>query len=68
MDIKDMRAATAEAQAKELTELLRQQFTLRMQNSTGQLGNVAQLRKVRREIARLKTVMAEKSRTETKKV
>lgn len=67
MDIKEMRAATAEAQGKELTELLRQQFTLRMQNSTGQLGNVSQLRKVRREIARLKTVMAEKGRTETKK-
>lgn len=67
MDIKEMRAATVEAQAKELTELLRQQFNLRMQNSTGQLANTGQLRKVRREIARLKTVMTEKSRIETKK-
>lgn len=67
MDIKEMRAATAEARAKELSELLRQQFNLRMQNATGQLGNTSQLQKVRREIARLKTVIGEAARSETKK-
>lgn len=59
MDVKQMRAASANEQAKELTELLKQQFSLRMQKATGQLANTSQLRKVRREIARLKTVMHE---------
>lgn len=60
MDLKEMRAASPEAMTKEMEELLRQQFTLRMQASTGQLPNSAQLRKVRRDIARLMTVMNEK--------
>ncbi len=67
MDIKEMRAANAEARAKELSDLLRQQFTLRMQKSTGQLANTGQLRVVRRQIARLKTVMKETSMSETNK-
>lgn len=67
MDIKEMRAANAEARAKELSDLLRQQFTLRMQKSTGQLANTGQLRVVRRQIARLKTVMKETSMNETNK-
>ena len=59
MDIKEMRAANAEAKTKEMTELLRQQFTLRMQKATGQLANTTLLANVRRQIARLKTVMNE---------
>jgi large subunit ribosomal protein L29 len=42
---------------KELTELLKAQFSLRMQIATQQLNNTAQLKKVRRDIARVKTVM-----------
>ncbi|MDQ9170955.1 50S ribosomal protein L29 [Oxalobacteraceae bacterium R-40] len=46
--------------AKELNELLKAQFGLRMQIATQQLNNTAQLKKVRRDIARVKTVMNQK--------
>jgi large subunit ribosomal protein L29 len=59
MKAKDIRSMNAEARSKELTGLLREQFNLRMQKSTGQLGNTAQLGKVRRDIARLRSVMRE---------
>jgi large subunit ribosomal protein L29 len=45
---------------KELTELLKAQFSLRMQIATQQLNNTAQLKRVRRDIARVKTVMNQK--------
>ena len=45
---------------QELTELLRAQFSLRMQKATQQLSNSSQLRKVRRDIARVRTVLGEK--------
>lgn len=44
---------------EELQNLLREQFNLRMQHATGQLGNTANLKRVRRDIARLRTVMRE---------
>ncbi|HLS43779.1 MAG TPA: 50S ribosomal protein L29 [Paenalcaligenes sp.] len=49
---------TAELQA-ELESLLKAQFSLRMQRATQQLSNTSQLSKVRRDIARVRTVMAE---------
>ncbi|GMQ96486.1 MAG: 50S ribosomal protein L29 [Gammaproteobacteria bacterium] len=42
----------------ELKELLREQFNLRMQRSTGQLGKPHRFKEVRRDIARIKTVLA----------
>jgi large subunit ribosomal protein L29 len=45
---------------KELTDLLKAQFSLRMQRATQQLTNTSQLKKVRRDIARVKTVMSRK--------
>ncbi|CAM8664791.1 MAG: 50S ribosomal protein L29 [Burkholderiaceae bacterium] len=45
---------------KELNELLKAQFGLRMQIATQQLQNTAQLKKVRRDIARVKTVIHQK--------
>jgi large subunit ribosomal protein L29 len=48
---------------KELEDLLRAQFSLRMQKATQQLGNTSQLNKVRRDIARVRTVMREKAQT-----
>jgi len=48
------------ALAKELNELLKAQFSLRMQVATQQLSNTSQLKKVRRDIARVKTVMNQK--------
>jgi large subunit ribosomal protein L29 len=48
------------ALTKELTDLLKAQFGLRMQIATQQLNNTSQLKKVRRDIARVKTVMNQK--------
>ncbi len=45
---------------KELSELLKAQFGLRMQVATQQLQNTSQLKKVRRDIARVKTVINQK--------
>ena len=46
----------------ELNDLLKAQFGLRMQVATQQLNNTAQLKKVRRDIARVKTVMNSKGK------
>jgi large subunit ribosomal protein L29 len=61
MKAKEYREMDAEARKKELTDMLREQFNLRMQKATGQLSNTSNLRKVRRNIARLRTVMNQKS-------
>ncbi len=50
------------ATKKELQELLREQFNLRMQRATGQLANTARIRVVRKDIARLRTVVSERRR------
>ena len=55
--------AMAEAELKqELAALLKAQFVLRMQKATQQLANFSQLRKVRKDIARLCTVLTEKAK------
>ena len=61
MKTKEYREMDTAARQKELTDMLREQFNLRMQKATGQLSNTANLTKVRRNIARLHTVMNEKS-------
>jgi len=63
MELKEIRALSAEDRVKELHELLREQFNLRMQTATGQLANTSRLGKVRREIARILTVANEKTGT-----
>ena len=47
---------------KELGDLLKAQFGLRMQIATQQLSNTSQLKKVRRDIARVRTVMNQKAK------
>ena len=47
----------------ELLELRKEQFNLRMQRSTGQLGNPSRFKAVRRQIARIKTRMVDINRT-----
>ena len=47
---------------KELTDLLRAQFGLRMQVATQQMSNTSELKKVRRDIARIHTIINEKAR------
>ena len=60
MKAKELRAKSPADLEQELTELLRAQFGLRMQKATQQLSNNSQLRKVRRDIARVRTVLGEK--------
>jgi len=59
MSLKDYRALDVEGRKTELEGLLREQFNLRMQKATAQLANTSALKKVRRNIARLRTVMNE---------
>jgi len=60
MKASELRDKDGAALNKELKELLKAQFSLRMQVATQQLSNTAQLKKVRRDIARVKTVMNQK--------
>jgi len=62
METKDLRAKDAAALNKELHDLLRAHFSLRMQKATQQLQNTSQLRRIRRDIARARTILAEKAR------
>ncbi|MBK1645128.1 50S ribosomal protein L29 [Thiocapsa imhoffii] len=59
MKANDLRKQTQEELQKELMNLLRAQFNLRMQRGTGQLSKPSQIKAVRRDIARVKTIMAE---------
>jgi large subunit ribosomal protein L29 len=60
MKVTELRGKDQPALQKELNELLKAQFSLRMQIATQQLNNTSQLKKVRRDIARVKTVMNQK--------
>lgn len=58
----ELRAKSVDELNNELVELRRAQFSLRMQVATQQLTKVDQMGKVRRDIARVRTVLAEKAR------
>ena len=60
MKVSELRAKDGTDLQKELEALLRAQFGLRMQLATQQLNNTSQLKKVRRDIARVRTIMREK--------
>ena len=61
MKAKELRGKSAEELNKELDSLLRAHFALRMQVATQQSNKTADLGKIRRDIARVKTVMREKA-------
>ena len=61
MEASELRGKNTDELQKELEALLRAQFGLRMQLATQQLANTSQLKKVRRDIARVRTVMKEKA-------
>jgi large subunit ribosomal protein L29 len=61
MEPSELRGKSKDELQKELEGLLRAQFGLRMQLATQQLGNTSQLKKVRRDIARVRTIMKEKA-------
>ena len=58
---KDLRAMDMDCLKKELQELLKAQFNLRIQKSHQQLQNTSLIRKTRREIARVRTIMTQKA-------
>jgi large subunit ribosomal protein L29 len=57
----EIRGKSGDELQKELEGLLKAQFGLRMQVATQQLSNTSQLKKVRRDIARVRTIMKEKA-------
>jgi len=61
MKAKELRAKDAAELNKELLDLRKAQFSLRMQVATQQLQNTSQLGKVRKDIARVKTLLREKA-------
>ena len=61
MNVIEMRSKTVVELNGELNSLLQEQFSLRMQKGMGQMTNVNELRRIRRDIARVKTIMTEKS-------
>ena len=60
MKTEDIRAFSDDQMADELLRLKKEQFNLRFQDATGQLEKTARVRQVRRDIARIKTIQAEK--------
>jgi large subunit ribosomal protein L29 len=61
MNAKELRDKTPDQLREDLTTLKKQQFNLRFQAATGQLENPAQMRKARRDAARVKTILNEKA-------
>lgn len=59
MKTSELRSKNATELQTELESLLRAQFNLRMQSATQQLTNHSQIRQVRRDIARVRTIMTE---------
>jgi large subunit ribosomal protein L29 len=62
MKASELRDKSIEELGKELNGLLREQFNLRMQKGTGQLSKTHRVGEVRREIARVKTVLNQKAK------
>ena len=60
--IKDLRAMSDNELENKLLEAKKEQFNLRVQQSTGQLQNTAVIRNVRREIAKINTLIAERKK------
>jgi len=59
---KDLRAMSVDELESKLLEAKKEQFNLRIQQSTGQLQNTATIRKVRREIAKINTLLTERKK------
>jgi large subunit ribosomal protein L29 len=66
MKASELRAKDIDALQKEVSELLKAHFNLRMQRATQQLPDHTQLRKTRRAIARAKTILTEKQKGSAK--
>jgi large subunit ribosomal protein L29 len=58
----DIRAKTADELQQQIDDLAKEAFNLRFQRASGQLENTARVRQVRRDLARIKTILGERSR------
>ncbi len=65
MKAADVRAKTPDELKQQLEDLSKEAFNLRFQQASGQLENTARVREVRRDIARIKTVLGQKNRAES---
>lgn len=63
MKTEDIRRKTVDELKSELNDLRKETFNLRFQKASGQLGSVARVREVRRDIARILTVLSERDRS-----
>ncbi len=63
MSMEDVRSKSDDELADEVISLKKEAFNLRFQKSSGQLENTARMRQVKREIARVKTVINERRRS-----
>tara|TARA_B000000475_G_C15800406_1_gene367301 strand:+ start:155 stop:367 length:213 start_codon:yes stop_codon:yes gene_type:complete len=61
MEAKELRERTMDQLTEELETLKKEGFNLRFQQATGQVENTAQMRRARRDVARVKTIINEKS-------
>ena len=59
---KDLRAMTNDQLEEKLVDNKKEQFNLRIQQSTGQLQNTSNMKKVRREVAKINTLLAERKK------
>ncbi|MBR1649054.1 MAG: 50S ribosomal protein L29 [Alphaproteobacteria bacterium] len=60
--IKELRSLSVDELEAKLLDAKKEQFNLRVQHSTGQLQNTASMRKVRRDIAKINTLLAERKK------
>lgn len=61
MKAAELRQKSVEELQTELTALLKAQFGLRMQHATGQLAKTSEINRVRKDIARVRTILAQKA-------
>ena len=64
---KDLRAMTIDELEAKLVECKKEQINLRIQQSTGQLQNTSNIRKVRREVAKINTLLTERKKNSQEK-
>lgn len=65
MNASELRSKSKDELLKTLNELAREQFNLRMQKAVGQLAKSSQVKNVRRDIARINTIIGEMSRVKS---
>lgn len=66
MKASDVKAMTPDQLKDELLKLKKEQFNLRFQKATGQVENTARVRRIRRDIARIKTSQQQRAQSATK--